>query len=98
MTLLTEPHTPGAGCCHCLLAQELTLHLSPQGSLLVAMMLEVAKLDAVLYVSQYYVYLLYLCTCVYLVVLGICHRKCEFVHTCVILICILFIHTVYKEL
>ena len=93
MTLLTEPHTPGAGCCHCPLTQELTLHLSPQGSLLAAvLLLEVAVLDAVLYV-QYVVlyvhvhscvyllhntlctYCTYVCTCVYLIVLGICHKE-----------------------
>ena len=60
MTLLTEPHTPGAGCCRCLLTQELTLHLLPQGSLLAAMLLEVAELDTVLYVQYVHVH-----SCVY---------------------------------
>ena len=77
MTLLTEPHTPGAGCCHCLLAQELTLHLSPQGSLLAAMMLEVAELDAVLYVLVHScVFTYYTILCVLIVPVYMCIFGC----------------------
>ena len=51
----------------CLLTQELTLHLSPRGALLAAMLLEVAVLDAVLYVQYVVLYVQYVHvhSCVY---------------------------------